>query len=86
MVAYVEENPLITLAEIRRKVQHETGVTLAISTIHRHLDGQLYTVKKVLPEPVAMNSMDNTRYNEEGRICAKGHGSDQHWQNRHLHR
>ena len=59
MVAYVEDNPLITLAEIRRKVQHETGVTLAISTIHRHLDGQLYTMKKVLPEPVAMNSMDN---------------------------
>ena len=59
MVKYVEENPLITLTEIGRKLEADTGVSLSLPTIHSHLNGRMYTIKKVNVEPISMNSLDN---------------------------
>lgn len=59
MIEYVEENPLVTLAEIGRKLHQDMGVSLSTNTIHKHLNGRLYTVKKVLAQPVGMNSQEN---------------------------
>lgn len=59
MMEYVEENPLITLQEISAKLATETDITISTNTVHRHLQGQLYTVKKILPEPAAMNTEEN---------------------------
>lgn len=59
MIEYVREDPLITLQEISAKLALETGITVSTNTVHRHLEGQLYTVKKRLPEPAAMNTEEN---------------------------
>ncbi|KAF0288039.1 hypothetical protein FJT64_013555 [Amphibalanus amphitrite] len=65
MVTYVEENPLISLVEIGRNLRQDTGVTISVPTIHRHLHGQLFTMKKVVAEPVAMNNAANKQKRAE---------------------
>ena len=59
LVGYVEENPQLSLKEIANKLREETGVQLSTNTVHKHLHGRMYTVKKVLPQPVTMNSAAN---------------------------
>ena len=59
LVEYVEENPQVSLKEMAGKLKEDTGLELSIPTVHRHLHGQMYTVKKVLPQPERMNSDDN---------------------------
>lgn len=59
MIECVQENPLITLHEIAARLAREAGITVSTTTVHRHLEGQLYTVKKTLPEPAAMNAEEN---------------------------
>ena len=59
MVQYIENNPLITLAEIKKKLHESDGVAVSTTTIHNYLDCQFYTVKKTKLEPSAMNSMPN---------------------------
>ncbi|KAF0296197.1 Locomotion-related protein Hikaru genki [Amphibalanus amphitrite] len=51
LVGYVEASPQLTLKEIANKLREETGVQLSTNTVHKHLSGRMYTVKKVLPEP-----------------------------------
>ena len=58
-IQYVENDPLITLVEIKHKLQRDQGIMLLITTIHNHLECQFYSVKKVLPQPVAMKSVEN---------------------------
>lgn len=65
MIGYVEENPYITLKEIRAKFALETGITVSTNTIHNYLEGQMYTVKKALPQPVTVNSEVNKRKRRE---------------------
>ena len=48
LVGYVEENPQLSLKEIANKLREETGVQLSTNTVHKHLHGRMYTVKKVL--------------------------------------
>lgn len=59
MLTYVERNPLITLTEIKCKVQDEIGISISTNTIHKYLDCKFYTIKKVLSEPCTMNSASN---------------------------
>ena len=59
LVGYVEANPQLSLREMANKLREDTGVDLSINTIHKHLHGQLFTIKKILPEPVTMNSAAN---------------------------
>ena len=59
MLEWLSENPLLTLTQIKQKLEEEEQLTVSINTIHKKLDGQCYTLKKVTPEPVAMNSISN---------------------------
>ena len=59
IVELVEENSQMTLAEIRHQLRIEFGITVHTSTIHRHLKGKLYTVKKVTCVPSTANSLEN---------------------------
>lgn len=61
MLEYVEENGQITLAEIANKLHEATGVRVSTNTVHKHLNGKLYTLKVALPQPTAMNSAENKR-------------------------
>lgn len=65
LMSYVEANPLMTLKGMAEKLRSETGLHLSTSTIHHYLDGRFFTLKKVLPEPVTMNSEDNKRKRAE---------------------
>lgn len=59
MIEYVQEDPLITLQEISVKFTMETGITVCTNTVYKHLEGQLYTVKKALFKPAVMNTEEN---------------------------
>lgn len=61
LLGYVEANPLITLKEMADKLHAESGLRVSTTTIHAHLEGQLYTLKKVHAEPSSMNSEENRR-------------------------
>ena len=52
----VEENPLISLIEIKRRLFETVGVSVSTTTIHKHLEGKFYSIKQVRSEPVSMNS------------------------------
>ena len=65
MVEYLEVNPQISLKEITNKIRQETGVRISTNTAHKHLHGKFYTVKKVLPQPVNMNSAENKKKRAE---------------------
>ena len=56
MLEWLSENPLFTLKEIKEKLLAEQNLNVTTTTIHKHLDGQLFTLKKVLVEPSTMNS------------------------------
>ena len=60
MLTYVEENPLITLTEIKSKIQNELDIIISTTTIiHKYLECRLYTVKKILLEQCTTNSVSN---------------------------
>ena len=60
MLTYVEENPLITLTEIKsKKIKNELDIIISTTIIHKYLECRLYTVKKILLEPCTMNSVSN---------------------------
>lgn len=65
LLNYVEENPLITLQEIKTKAAIDHDITLSTTTIHNYLHCQMYTTKKVLQEPDAMNSPVNKEKRRE---------------------
>ena len=44
MIQYVENDPLITLVEIKHKLQRDQGIMLSITTIHNHLECQFYSI------------------------------------------
>ena len=59
LVAFVEENPVITLSDMKSKLELEFGFSINIKTIHNYLESKFYTVKKILSEPPTMNSEIN---------------------------
>lgn len=65
LVEYVEENPQLSLKEMARRLEEDTGLHLSIPTVHRYLHGKLYTVKKVMPQPERMNTDENKRKRAE---------------------
>ena len=44
MIQYVENDPLITLVEMKHKLQRDQGIMLSITTIHNHLECQFYSI------------------------------------------
>lgn len=65
ILMYVEDNPLITLSNIKCKIETDLGISISTTTIHKYLDCKLYTVKKVLQEPGNMNSESNKEKRRE---------------------
>ena len=59
MLLWLSENPLLTLTEIKCKLVQEEQLNVLLNTIQKKLDGQCFTLKKVISEPVAMNSISN---------------------------
>ncbi|KAJ0390878.1 hypothetical protein P43SY_006562 [Pythium insidiosum] len=59
MESYLEEDPTMTLEQIKVNILADHGATLSVSTISRHLIGMTYTVKQVRHEKETMNSIEN---------------------------
>ena len=77
LLGYLEENPLITLKEMADKLRSDTGVSVTPKTVHKHLHGRMFTVKKVRATPATMNSEENRRRRAEyvsAHMAAVGHG------------
>lgn len=56
LLDWLSENPLLTLTQMKDKLMYEEHLNVSTNTIHDHLDGKSYTLKKVVVEPVTMNS------------------------------
>ena len=77
MTSYVEQDPLISLQLIKLNIFRYFQMNVLTTTIHKYLEGQFYSVKKVLPQPSAMNSAENKekRSNYVGSVMESiGHG------------
>ena len=59
MLHLVEKTPTITLLEIKSKVAELREISISTTSIHKYLEAKMYTVKKIIPEPVTMNSDNN---------------------------
>jgi len=53
---WIDENCLLTLKDIKKRVQEELNLLVSESTIDRCLKSFHYTVKNILPIPVARNT------------------------------
>ena len=56
IVQWIEQNPSITLKEVRDLIQVKWEITVSIVTVKNWLDGELITVRQVCPIPSTMNS------------------------------
>lgn len=56
---WLSDDSQLTLRKISDKVYAEFGLRLALSTIGNHLDGRLFTYKKIHTEPQGMNTNNN---------------------------
>ena len=61
LLSYLEENPLLSLKELSLKLLEATGLNVCTATIHKHLNGRMFTLKKVRSAPDTMNSEENRR-------------------------
>ena len=59
-------------------------MNMSTTTIHKYLEGQFYSVKKVLPQPSAMNSAENKE--KKIKLCRQCHGVNWTWKTDCVHR
>lgn len=59
MLQWLEDNPQLTLRELAVKLRLQFAVHVVPQTVARHLDGRLFTVKKVHFQPEAANNLHN---------------------------
>lgn len=59
MVLCIEENPKITLIQIKEKLEDEYSINVSIECIRTHLDGLMFTLKDVRREPEKANNLEN---------------------------
>ena len=79
LLDWLSLNPLLTLVEIKNKIKAEYDLDVSTTTIHKHLDGQMFTLKKILPEPENMNSLANRRKRAECvQTVMSAHGNGKH--------
>lgn len=55
----IEENPKITLKQLKEKFQHDHQISVSTECVRKHLDGLMYTLKDIRREPERANSEDN---------------------------
>ena len=83
MTSYVEQDPLISLQLIKLNIFRDFQMNVSTTTIHKYLEGQFYSVKKVLPQPSAMNSAENK---EKRSNYVGSHGVNWTWKTDCVHR
>ena len=59
ILTHLEENPELTLQQLRAFIIEQLGKTLSTSTISNYMDGQLYSLKKCHHRPTSMNTNEN---------------------------
>ena len=59
MCSFIENNPRITLAQIVEKLHLKYALTISKTTVFRHLDMSVYTLKSVRYEPERANTPEN---------------------------
>lgn len=59
IVNYIEENPRLTLKELKHKFEENHEVIVSTECLRQHLDGLMYTLKNVRREPEKTNSLEN---------------------------
>ena len=59
MEQYIEENPRITLVQLREKFQNNHQIIVSTECLRTHLDGLLYTLKDIRKEPERANIESN---------------------------
>ena len=59
IVEFIEEDPEITVEDLKEKIRQSFGVTVSTTTRWRYIEGQLINVKKIHYEPVTMNNLQN---------------------------
>ena len=58
LLSWIEENPRLTLKQMKERLEEEEGLVVGTSTIDRHLQGRM-TMKRIRVEPETMNSTVN---------------------------
>lgn len=56
MTRYIEENPRMTLKELKRKFEEDHHVSVSTECLRQHLDGLMFTLKDIRREPERTNS------------------------------
>jgi transposase len=59
ILQWLSDNPLLTLKQLKEKVQQYHNVNISINTVSRYLDGCLFTTKKAHMEPQGTNTLSN---------------------------
>jgi len=59
LLTCIEEDCQITLCKLKEKLMQKFGLKICESTISRHLENKLYTVKKVTTVPIGANTEQN---------------------------
>ena len=59
VLTWLEQNPQLTLKDIRNRIEHEMGVEVSQKTVSNRLDGRLITLKKVHYMPLGINTDAN---------------------------
>lgn len=59
MVLCIEENPKITLIQMKEKIENRYSIIVSIECIRNHLDGLMFTLNDIRREPENANSVEN---------------------------
>lgn len=70
---YLEEDASMTLAVMQERLRDDCDVDVHTSTIARHLDGMMYTVKQLRMEKNTMNSDRNKALRRDYAIAMREH-------------
>lgn len=65
LLDWLSSNPLLTLVEMKNMLKFEFELDVSTTTIHKHLHGKMFTLKKAISEPHLMNSLANKRKRAE---------------------
>jgi len=55
----IENNPRITLEQIKEKIKKDFEMNISKECVRKHLDGLMFTLKNARREPERINSVDN---------------------------
>jgi transposase len=77
ILIWLEEDPQMTLQEIRDRVEVEMQVNVTPQTIGRYLDGQMFTTKLVHLLPEGVNNNSNKQLRRDYALAAMEYAADE---------